>query len=305
MLKKLLIGLGVVVVLLIAAVFIVPALIPMETYKGELTARVKAATGRDLTIEGDVTLSLFPTLGLEVGKVAFSNAAGAAEPQMVSLSGMTVALKLMPLLSSRIEVEKFILLAPVINLEIDEAGRPNWDFAGMAGRAGAGTVAGTTEAAQVQAEAQATGGSGIEGLSLGEVRLENGTVRYSDRRSGEEVVIGEINMDLDLPSLQAPMVASGRATWNGEEVSLTLRVESPANAIAGATTPLSISVDSSPPKLAFDGSVTNGQTAAAGGTVDLDVPSVRALAAWAGSPLAFEGDGFGPLSIKGTLALDG
>ena len=138
MLKKLLIGLGVVVVLLIAAVFIVPALIPMETYKGELTARVKAATGRDLTIEGDVTLSLFPTLGLEVGKVAFSNAAGAAEPQMVSLSGMTVALKLMPLLSSRMEVEKFILLAPVINLEIDEAGRPNWDFAGMAGRAGRG-----------------------------------------------------------------------------------------------------------------------------------------------------------------------
>ena len=171
MLKKLLIGLGVVVVLLIAAVFIVPALIPMETYKeSELTARVKAATGRDLTIEGDVTLSLFPTLGLEVGKVAFSNAAGAAEPQMVSLSGMTVALKLMPLLSSRIEVEKFILLAPVINLEIDEAGRPNWDFAGMTGRAGAGTVAGTTEAAQVQAEAQATGGSGIEGLSLGDRR---------------------------------------------------------------------------------------------------------------------------------------
>jgi AsmA protein len=222
---------------------------------------------------------------------------------MVSLSGMTVALKLMPLLSSRIVVEKFILLAPLINLEIDEGGRPNWHFAGMAGRAG--TVAGTTEAAQVQAEFQTTGGSGIEGLSLGEIRLENGTVHYSDWRSGEEVVIGKINMDLDMPSLEAPMVASGRANWTGEEVSLTLRVESPANAIAGATTPLSVSVDSSPVKLAFDGSVTNGQTAAAAGIVDLDVPSLRALAAWAGSPLAFEGDGFGPLSIKGTLALDG
>jgi AsmA protein len=112
-------------------------------------------------------------------------------------------------------------------------------------------------------------------------------------------------MDLDLPSLDAPMVASGRATWNGEEVSLELRVESPANAIAGATTPLSIKIDSSPVNLAFDGSVTNGQTAAAGGTVNLDVPSVRALAAWAGSLLAFEGDGFGPLTIEGTLSLDG
>ena len=36
--------------------------------------------------------------------------------------------------------------------------------------------------------------------------------------------------------------------------------------------------------------------------VDLDVPSIRALAAWAGTPLELEGDGLGPFSIKGKLS---
>ena len=39
--KKLLIGLGVVVVLLIAAIIVVPLLIPLEQYKGEIQARAK------------------------------------------------------------------------------------------------------------------------------------------------------------------------------------------------------------------------------------------------------------------------
>jgi AsmA protein len=53
----------------------------METYKAELAEQVKSATGRDLTIEGDVSLSIFPTVGIEVGEVAFSNAPGASAPQ--------------------------------------------------------------------------------------------------------------------------------------------------------------------------------------------------------------------------------
>src|SRR3546814_15522768 len=43
--KKLLIGLGVVVVLLVAAAIVI-SLIPLDSYKGVLQARVKEATGR-------------------------------------------------------------------------------------------------------------------------------------------------------------------------------------------------------------------------------------------------------------------
>ena len=44
--KKLLIGIAVVVVLVIAAALIIPFVIPTDTYKQQLIARVKDATGR-------------------------------------------------------------------------------------------------------------------------------------------------------------------------------------------------------------------------------------------------------------------
>ena len=303
MLKKILIGLGVVIVLLIAAVLIIPAFVPVDTYKEQLTAQVKTATGRDLVIEGDVDLSLFPTLGIQVDEVSFSNAEGAKQPQMATLSRMVVALKLLPLLSGGIEVDKFVLVDPVIHLEVDKQGNPNWQFDGMAAQPAA-------EEGDQPKDGGAGDGAGdgalpIQQISLGEVGIQNGTVTYVDGKSGQEVVLSKINMNLDLPSIDDPLVADGRVTWNNEEVALKLRVENPRKLIEGDKSALDMNVNSKPVNLAFNGSLTNGQPLSAGGAVDLDVPSVRGLAAWTGNPLDFPGSGFGPLKVKGNLGLAG
>src|SRR5581483_877816 len=51
--------------------------------------------------------------------------------------------------------------------------------------------------------------------------------------------------------------------------------------------------------------MANAPELRATGDVSLDVPSVRKLAAWAGSPLQAPGSGFGPLKIAGKLELAG
>ena len=56
--KKLLIGVAVVVVLLVVAAVAVPFLISTDTYKAELIAKVKESTGRDFRIDGKVSFSL-------------------------------------------------------------------------------------------------------------------------------------------------------------------------------------------------------------------------------------------------------
>src|SRR3546814_17721000 len=89
--KKLLIGLGVVVVLLIA-VGVVISLIPLDSYQGEIQARVKEATGRDLRIDGAISLSLFPPVAVSVEDVAFANAPAAASPEMATTTRPAVAL---------------------------------------------------------------------------------------------------------------------------------------------------------------------------------------------------------------------
>ncbi len=122
--KKLMIGVGGLVVLLIAAAVIVPLLIPLDAYKPQIAKAVRDATGRELTM-GSIRLSLLPRLAVEVDDVAFSNAPGASAPQMATLKQLALQVQLLPLLSGDIAVDRFVLVNPVINLEVDQNGKAN------------------------------------------------------------------------------------------------------------------------------------------------------------------------------------
>lgn len=295
--KKLLIGLGIVVVLLIAALIVVPMLIPLESYKGEIQAQAKQATGRDLRIDGDISLSLFPVVAVSVADVGFSNAPGASTPEMASIQRLDIALQILPLLSGEVAIDRFILENPVINLEVDAEGRPNWDLQ-MADDPAASAGSGDTAA-------PSDGGSEMTELRLGDVRLVDGTLNYLDRRSGQETQISDVNMELSLPSLSSPFAASGSAAWNGETVSLEINAENPRAIMAGEASALAMKVDSAPVTFSFDGAARNAQALGLQGDLALDVPSIRELAAWVGSPLDFPGEGLGPFNISGQLEMMG
>ena len=294
--KKLLIGLGVVVVLLIAAVIVVPMLIPLDSYKGEIQARAKAATGRDLRIDGDISLSLIPVIAVSVEDVGFANAPGASTPEMATIDRLDVALQLLPLLSGEVAIDRFILEKPVINLEVDAEGKPNWQL----------ETADSAAAPSADTGGDAGGGaSPISEIRLGEVRLVDGTLNYLDRRSEQEITVSEVNMELSLPSLSSPFAAAGSAVWNSEKVALELNAENPSALMAGETTNLAMKIDSAPVTFSFDGAARNAQALGLQGALALDVPSIRDLAAWTGNPLDFPGDGLGPFNIAGQLEMTG
>src|SRR3546814_1499498 len=52
------------VVLLIAGVLIAPSFVDWKAYKGQIAAAVRDATGRELTIAGDIDLAVLPTPAL-------------------------------------------------------------------------------------------------------------------------------------------------------------------------------------------------------------------------------------------------
>ena len=53
-----------VVALLIAAIVILPMVIDPNDYRDDITAITKEKTGLDLSLEGDLSLSVFPWLGV-------------------------------------------------------------------------------------------------------------------------------------------------------------------------------------------------------------------------------------------------
>src|SRR3546814_1027323 len=75
-----------------------------------------------------ISLSLFPPVAVSVENVGFANAPGAMTPEMATIDRLDVALQILPLLSGEIAIDRFILEKPVINLEVDEQGRPNWQL---------------------------------------------------------------------------------------------------------------------------------------------------------------------------------
>ena len=125
--KRYLTGFAVIVGILLAAVIALPWLIPLEYDKNEIVAQVKTITGRDLTIDGPIRLSLFP-LSIKAHGLTFANPAGSLNPSMVKLDTIDVELRLLPLLSGRLDIARFILRKPDIDLEIDRSGVPNWVF---------------------------------------------------------------------------------------------------------------------------------------------------------------------------------
>jgi len=293
--KRVLIGFGILLALVLGAALVVPFLIPVETYKAKIEDEAQAATGRPLKIKGALRFALLPRAGIEADDVSFGNVAGAKDPQMATLKQLVLEVSVIPLLHGAIEIDRFILVQPQIHLEVDKAGRPNWQFAGAGG------------APSTAAKPGAGGGTFLGGreVRLGEVRLENGQVTYRDDRSGAAYSLDKIAMTVKLPDLESPFGLEGQLDWNGQTIKLSAQGKALGKVLAGGGSPLSLTVAAQPVNLGFNGNLTRTNPLALDGTVKLAVPSLRALAAWVGSPLQTSGTGFGPLSIEGKLGVAG
>jgi AsmA protein len=71
---------GILVVLVMAAAVIVPLVVNPNDYKDRIVAVVEKQTGRQLKIQGDIDVSLFPWLGVKIEAVELGNAAGFENP---------------------------------------------------------------------------------------------------------------------------------------------------------------------------------------------------------------------------------
>ena len=206
--KRLLIGGGGFAVLLVAVLVALPALIDVNSYKPLIVSQVKTATGRDLVIEGPISLSLLPTPTVSVTGVKFFNTAGSKNANMVEVKSVTVQPSLLALLGGRIEVGEVTLVEPKIVLEINAEGKPNWEFAPSV----------------AEARPAAAKPSSPRPLSLGRLTIDNGTLIFSDSKAGLSVVAEKANFTASVGSIDGPYSLAGDATINGEPLRLDLAV---------------------------------------------------------------------------------
>jgi uncharacterized protein involved in outer membrane biogenesis len=126
-LLKLIFGTGLIFALAIAAVVITLVYINPNDYKGAITDKLKDETGRDIRIDGDINLSYYPWLGLDVEGITVSNAKGFGEKPFLQTKTVKARVKLLPLLRKQLEMDTFILHGATVNLARNDKGISNWD----------------------------------------------------------------------------------------------------------------------------------------------------------------------------------
>ncbi len=177
------------VALVLAAVIILPMVIDPNDYKGEIIARVEKDTGRRLELPGDIELTVFPWLGVDLGALALSAAPGFGDRPFIQSQRARVRVKLLPLLQQRIEMDTVVLEGLELNLVRDSAGRFNWETLGAKASAPSEKPAAPPSGTPAKPEGAAAA------LALGGVVMKDARISWDDRKLNERYAIERLNLE--------------------------------------------------------------------------------------------------------------
>ncbi len=179
-----------IIVLLIIAIIALPFFIDPNDYKPQISEQVKKATGRDLVIDGDIGLSVFPWVALDLGKLSLSNAPGFTADTFAQVDNANVRVKLMPLLKKQLEMDTITLDGLVLNLEKNKEGITNW--ADLAGES-------------KPDDASETSALDLAAISVAGVNLSNANIHWLDQTTGENYQLNNFNLKSDTLVFNKPM----------------------------------------------------------------------------------------------------
>jgi AsmA protein len=264
--------------LLVAIVLLAPNLIPAKAYKGRLEAAASAALGREVTIAGPLAFKIIPTTAFSAEDLTIANAPGFAGPHLAKVRRADIGVKLIPLFSGRVDITRFVLTEPDLNLEKTADGRVNWNLA----RAGEG----------------AEDGREVKDVRLGDVRLADGRAVYVDGAAAKTYEASDIDVEAKLESLEEPLEVEGTMLFEGAPARLKLVLANPADLIAERKTNLKLDATLGEATIGADLALAAGGAFSYAGPVNLNAPDLPALAALFDVKLE-EAPGFDKLSVSG------
>ena len=164
------------IVIVVAIGAYVAATFDPNQYKGQIVQAVKDKTKRTLKLDGDIKLSLFPSIGAKLGKSSLSEYA--SEKEFAALEDLRVSLKLMPLLSKEVVIDAI----EIRNLRATV----------VRGKDGKLSIDDLTGGDKTKPEAKSEA-SPVK-IDIDHVTLENAAVTYVDQGAGTKYALSKLNL---------------------------------------------------------------------------------------------------------------
>ena len=270
--KKLLWVVGVILALYAGVALVLPRLLSMEKITAFLQDKVREQTGRDLAFT-NAHFSFWPSLGVELEQVTFSNPVWASQKNMISLGKAEVALELMPLLDHHIIVKKFILNEPVIYLETGADGQKNWDFSQ------APILASDNDSAAAEHKSAAASGQAFD-FRFGRIQISKGKLIFADQQKKTTASVEDADINVTLPDLKSPLQLKGALTYRGKRLTLDMGLDRPLDFFNGRTTSGQASLKADDFTVKADGAFATQGTLLKG-DVDVSTAKLPVVLAWA------------------------
>jgi len=196
------------VVLFIALVIAVSVLVDPNDYKGELTDKVQQATGRSLTIEGDLSLSFFPWFGIEIGKTELGNAPGFDGKVFAKIDQVAVNVQVLPLLRKQLVIDEIVLDGLSVHLMRNAQGKTNWDDLISATEAKKKSPRNKPSEKNFQKEMQEHHegmGDMMKGLDIGGIRISNASLEWVDLKNKVGWSLNYMNLNVGAVATDKPI----------------------------------------------------------------------------------------------------
>ncbi len=225
---------GILLVVAVVAALAAPFVVNWNSYRSNLEAWGRTVTGRDVAINGPISVRLFPWPRLEAQDINIANPKDFSEKAMLNAKRINVQLALAGLFNGDIQVEAIELDQPSIFLTRNNEGNGNWVF-----QLGKSRL--------------------LEKIKLEQIKLNDGTVTIRDAGQGFETVVQHLNAVLSAAAFEGPWRVRGTAQNNGVPVDLTF-----SSAEWKAAEPFKFGfrvapTDGALPAFVFDGTENAGQ----------------------------------------------
>jgi AsmA protein len=172
-----------VLALIVVAAIMFAVTFDANDYKDSISEGVMEATGRDLVIEGDISLSFFPWFAIEIGRTELGNAPGFDDTPFASFDSARLSVQVLPMLLRReVVVGTAALDSLRVNLQVNERGTGNWEDFGEVGEA-------VDEPADT--DVQTTGSARID---VAGIEVIDAALTYADASTGDRFVLNEVNL---------------------------------------------------------------------------------------------------------------
>jgi AsmA protein len=114
--------------LLVLAFGLLVTFVSPNKIKPLIVEQVAKYSGRQLTMDGDLSWTIFPYLGVKIGHAELNNPSSSKtkSKQFIEIDHATVGVKLLPLLHSAVEFNEITLAGVKINLVKNADGSNNW-----------------------------------------------------------------------------------------------------------------------------------------------------------------------------------